>query len=302
MNDLDTKPDEINLELKRTYFGGGANAGAKNRNRNHKGKKGPYRSNPSSKRKLLLTAASLSLLIVLAALLFIFYPEITARDKAAGNVPEERSTSPGEKDIPAARPQPAAQDFVPMVPAIPADGYETLLFDFEENEQGWDIPAWALNLRDHVALSAEISDDRASHGTSSLEVRVDFPKDKWSAALVELQQFLNMENFEMISVDIFNPERSKVLKGMIILTQGEDWEFNEMSRPFRLDPGEWTTVYADISENSLDWRRKKIGPHFRKDIRKIAVRIESSRNRYRGPVYIDNIKLHEDRTDFMNSL
>jgi hypothetical protein len=89
---------------------------------------------------------------------------------------------------------------------------------------------------------------------------------------------------------------------MIILTQGEDWEFNEMSRPFRLDPGEWTTVYADISENSLDWRRKKIGPHFRKDIRKIAVRIESSRNRYRGPVYIDNIKLHEDRTDFMNSL
>ena len=38
---------------------------------------------------------------------------------------------------------------------------EKVLFSFEKDTQGWEIPEWALELQDHVAKSIEASKDFA---------------------------------------------------------------------------------------------------------------------------------------------
>jgi len=181
----------------------------------------------------------------------------------------------------------------PMVPALVSDSQEYILFDFEKDAEGWGIPAWALNMRDHVAESIEQTSKFSSSGNGSLKIRADFPKKQWSAAVVEIQNFLNLKNFDMISADIYFPSnRSKVLRGKFILTVGDDWGFSEMSRTFRIEPGKWTTISANISEKSIDWKNKKIpDDSFKSDIRKVAIRIESTKDRYSGPIYIDNIRV-----------
>jgi len=43
---------------------------------------------------------------------------------------------------------------------------------------------------------------------------------------------------------------------------------------------------------SYDWKRTVPDESFRADVRKIVVRIESNRRPiYKGPVYIDNVKI-----------
>ena len=67
-----------------------------------------------------------------------------------------------------------------------------------------------------------------------------------------------------------------------------------MSRGIRLQPGEWTTISARLTEDSMDWKRTKVTEEFKSDVRKIAIRIESDRIPYFGPIYIDNLRLSSD--------
>ena len=64
-----------------------------------------------------------------------------------------------------------------------------------------------------------------------------------------------------------------------------------MSRSFDLKPGEWTTVEGDLMPGSIDWRRVQVDEAFRKDIRKIDIRVYSNNKpAYTGPIYIDNVR------------
>ena len=82
------------------------------------------------------------------------------------------------------------------------------------------------------------------------------------------------------------------LRAKLILTVGEDWQWTEMSRLVKLEPGEWTTVSASLAAGSSDWRRTQVTEEFRSDIRKLGIRIESNmRPVYSGPIYIDNVRL-----------
>ena len=181
-------------------------------------------------------------------------------------------------------------------PAVPSGApitEERTLFSFEGDEQGFEIPFWAQDKEDHVAESLEVSEEVASDGTMSLKIDCDFPGGMWSAGLVELEQYLNFEPYRQIAVDIYLPKDAPLgLRAKMILTYGEGWTFTEMNRVIPLIPGEWVTVKASVEPGSYDWKKVIPDETFRRDIRKLVVRIESNRQPvYKGPVYIDNIRI-----------
>lgn len=169
---------------------------------------------------------------------------------------------------------------------------ERTFYDFENDLNGWEIPMWAIGKSDHVAKDMLVSKEFASKGDTSMKIMADFPGGIWSATLVEIQQYLDLSSYRVISVDIYLPAGAPIgLNAKIILTVGSNWKFVEMSRSFPLIPGEWLKVTANIEPGSYDWKRVVPDEAFAQDIRKIAVRIESNRKpKYTGPIYIDNVR------------
>ena len=170
---------------------------------------------------------------------------------------------------------------------------EKVLFGFEKDTQGWEIPEWAIDQQDHVAKSVEASKDFAKEGKGSLKIIAAFPGKAWTAALVEDFEYFDWTPYKSISADLYIPKEAPVgLKGKIILTVGENWKFIEMARSVPLVPGEWVTVTGNLLPGSEDWKRTVVDDNFRKDVRKVAIRVESNKKpEYNGPIYIDNIRL-----------
>ena len=166
------------------------------------------------------------------------------------------------------------------------------IYTFEHDAEGWEIPEWASEKRDHVAKSlSKTLDGLSSNGTGSLKLEARFPGSGWTAALIEVQQYLNLDGFDAIAADIYLPAKAPDnLRGKFILTVGDGWKFVEMSKNTKLLPGEWTRVVANISEKSPDWKRIVVDDTFKTDIRKVAIRIESNKSSYSGPIYIDNVQ------------
>jgi hypothetical protein len=96
-------------------------------------------------------------------------------------------------------------------------------------------------------------------------------------------------------VDVLLPKEAPLgLRARVILTVGESWKWSESNKAFPLTPGEWTVMKLDLTPNSANWR-KYLTDEFRSDIRKMGIRIESNgKIEYKGPVYIDNVKLSEE--------
>ena len=171
---------------------------------------------------------------------------------------------------------------------------ERTYYDFETVDlYGWEVPQWALGKSDYVAKSAVHSGEVASKGKASMKVDADFPGGLWTAALVEIQQYLDLSNYRVIRADIYLPPDAPIgLKAKMILTVGDNWKFVEMSRSIPLVPGEWSTITANIEPGSYDWKRVVPDENFAEDVRKIAIRIESNRKpKYVGTVYIDNVRV-----------
>jgi len=170
---------------------------------------------------------------------------------------------------------------------------EKVIFGFEKDTQGWEIPEWALEQEDHVAKTVEISKDFAKEGKESLKVVSVFPGKIWTASIIEDFEYFDWTPYKAISADIYLPKEAPVgLKAKIILTVGEGWKFTEMARSTALVPGEWVTVTANLMPGSEDWKKMVVDDNFRKDVRKIAIRVESNKKpEYKGPFYIDNVRL-----------
>ncbi|MFH1305207.1 MAG: glycan-binding surface protein [Candidatus Omnitrophota bacterium] len=170
---------------------------------------------------------------------------------------------------------------------------ETVLFDYENGLEGWEVPDWAYEKPDHVQKAIAPSDMYSSSGNFSLEMDVDFPGGRWTGAIVEIMQFFDWTDYSKIACDIYIPEDApRGLKSVIILTVGDAWKWVEMSRSYDLVPGEWTTLTADLTPGSIDWRRVQVDDAFRQDVRKIDIRVHSNNKpAYTGPIYIDNIRV-----------
>jgi len=169
----------------------------------------------------------------------------------------------------------------------------TLLYDFEENTEGWEIPAWTFDKSDHVGKKLQKVNETASSGSGCLKLQADFPGGMWTAALIEISHFIDIKDYDFISADIYLPDQCPSgLRAKFIFTVGNDWRFTEMSRSLRLVPGKWTTIAADISNLSRDWKKTAMDSNIKSDVRKIAIRVESGgKPVYSGPIYIDNVRL-----------
>jgi hypothetical protein len=172
---------------------------------------------------------------------------------------------------------------------------EKIIFSFEEENEGWEIPDWALEKEDYVADSLNINTTYASEGKSSLELMANFPGGAWTSAYIEVQEYFDWTPYESISVDVYLPYTAPAgLRGKIVLTVGENWLWTEMSRSVPLEPGKWTLITADLKAGSTDWKKLVHTDSFRTDVRKLDIRIESNmKPAYQGPIYIDNIRLSE---------
>jgi hypothetical protein len=174
-----------------------------------------------------------------------------------------------------------------------AKAEEKVLFGYEKDAQGWDIPEWALEQEDHVARSVAQSNEMAKEGTGSLKVVAEFPGKIWSGAIVEDFEYFDWTPYKGVAVDIYLPkEAPQGLKAKIILTVGESWKFTEMARSVPLNPGAWTTISANLMPGSEDWKKTIVDDNFRRDVRKVAVRVESNKKpEYKGAFYIDDFRL-----------
>lgn len=184
-----------------------------------------------------------------------------------------------------------AQPALAQEPALPEG---LVMFDFEEGLAEWVIPEWAMESTDYVGKELLASKDFASNGEGAAQLLVDFPgQGKWTGGYVEIEMHVvDWTPFSELAADVYLPYNvPSGLKGRLILTVGDKWEWTEMNRPVALKPDQWTTVKANLKPGSMDW---KFFPdeNFRKDIRKVGIRLESDRApAYKGPVFIDNIRL-----------
>lgn len=169
-----------------------------------------------------------------------------------------------------------------------------IIHDFEHGLHEWGIPDWERTNEFYGAGELATSKDFASHGTSSMMLTADLPgAGTWTGAYAEIEMHVtDWTPYAALAVDVYVPYNAPVgLQSRLILTVGEQWTWTEMNRGILLPPGQWTTITAKLVPGSMDW---KFFPDdaFRKDIRKIGVRIESDKGpTYRGPVFIDNVRL-----------
>lgn len=199
-----------------------------------------------------------------------------------------------KEEAPAAKKAAPAVEKEAPVPSTAPITEERTFYDFETADlNGWEVPMWAVDKTDYVAKSVALSNEVAASGEGSMEVITEFPGGMWSAALVEIQQYLDLSKYRVIKADIYLPEGAPVgLKAKIILTVGDNWKFVEMSGSTPLIPGEWVTVTGNIEPGSYDWKRVVPDEKFAQDVRKIAIRVESNRTPiYAGPIFIDNIRV-----------
>ena len=170
---------------------------------------------------------------------------------------------------------------------------ELELFGFEDGLQEWVIPAWEAAAPDYAGRRLDISREMMSHGASALQLLVDFTGERWTGAYVEREMYVtDWRPYRILAVDVYlPPEAPEGLKARIILTTGDQWRWTEQNRALPLEPGLWTTVRADLMPDSVDWAFFP-DETFRRDIRKIGVRIEAERGTvYHGPVHLDDIRL-----------
>lgn len=264
-----TKKDRIDSELAKTYF-------QSSKEKRPRGKKVKSVKSERSGRKMMPIVMPLIVAVIFFASLYVLItkaPRTPLKD-ITGSAPKE------------------TKSYTASAPASKIKN-EKVLYDFETGENGWEIPAWAFEKPDHVATSISTSKAISSRGKRSLKLDSNFPGGMWTASLTEIQHYLDLSNYETVSVDIYlPPDAPEGLRAKIILSVGEDWRFTEMSRSIKLTPGEWTNITASIREDSTDWKRTKVDEAFKSDVRKIAIRIESNRKPvYTGPVYIDNFRV-----------
>ncbi|MFH1797739.1 MAG: hypothetical protein ABH844_00100 [Candidatus Omnitrophota bacterium] len=166
------------------------------------------------------------------------------------------------------------------------------LSGFEKTLEGWELPEWTLQKNSYSASSIARSTAFASKGNASVALSLNFPGTEWTRALIENEEYFNFKDFDVILVDIYLPKTAPHrLRGSFVFTTGDSWTFMEMARGRRLKPGQWTTIAANISAGSTDWKSAHIDEAFRQDIHKIALKIESVNVPYSGSVYIDNIRV-----------
>jgi len=213
--------DAIDRELTKTYFGATPNKNVPDKNIP---KKNIQRIHLVMLGIVSIVVITLSCAVFITA--YLFYNDkkrINAVDEMQADMEKIYRTSP---------PAPPEKKIITYTTPVDRPLKEgVILYGFEQGLDGWDIPGWALEKPDHVARDFKRTTSEASEGEGSLEIQTEFSKEQWTAALVEIPHFLDLNKYDRISSDLFIPAEAPTgLKAKLIFTIGEDWAFIEIPR------------------------------------------------------------------------
>lgn len=293
MNEKNVR-DEIDRELSRTFFGG-----ASLNTKPEQAPLPPALPVKTPKTRNIVIACVVTAMILLCGAWFLVENSVTVRvairiQRRPVPIPEVKASRSDKRPAVSL----AGIEGIHAKPSYSKEQSKNdkTVYDFENTEEGWEIPAWEKDKTDHVASGLRAVEGVSAKGKGSLELYADFPGKGWTGALAEISQYLDLVPYDALSVDIYIPPTCPPgLRAKIILTVGEDWKFVEMSRGTKLTAGKWTTITASLADGSGDWRKVKVDAAFRADVRKIAVRVESEKAQYKGPIYIDNVRVHNSQ-------
>ncbi|MFA6636751.1 MAG: hypothetical protein WCV56_06590 [Candidatus Omnitrophota bacterium] len=180
---------------------------------------------------------------------------------------------------------------------------EDIHFSFDAGMEGWNIPEWTDSYPDYVAVEVLSSTETVKSGTGALEVVCDFPGNRWAAALVELNEDMDLSLYDTISADVYIPKAAPkgFFKARFAITAGIGWHFIEMREAVDLIPGKWVTLKVKIEKEETtvsEWRGrgdKRLSKHL-DQVKKVAIRIEYNAapphtigGKFKGSVFIDNV-------------
>jgi len=192
-----------------------------------------------------------------------------------------------------------------MLMAGAAAAAEPINYDFKNGPDGWMIPDWAMEQKDCVGKSVEVSTDEAFGGTHALKIMTAYPGNDWTAAVIENDREVTLKGYKHITDRVYIPKKAKtdLLYGRIIVTAGP-WFFIQMRTPVHLERGKRTEIKVPPDDGErgelLLWQCNNsdecLLAHLDR-VRKIALCIKynvSAKNqgpKYNGPVYADDITI-----------
>lgn len=175
---------------------------------------------------------------------------------------------------------------------------DTVMYGFEKNAQGWEIPDWSLDKDDYGLQVISLNEEVAKEGTSSLKLHVDFIPEEWNAGIVEVEEYFDLTNSNKLSCDLYIPKDApRDMEARITLTVGDDFYWIQMTETIALYPGRWITLTANLRNNNSNWRHNddivRLTEERKANVRKIGVRVESDGIQYKGAIYIDNVRAYK---------
>ncbi|MFH1665099.1 MAG: hypothetical protein ABIA77_03020 [Candidatus Omnitrophota bacterium] len=170
------------------------------------------------------------------------------------------------------------------------------VYNCEQDVQNWEIPDWSVWEDDYVFPVLAIDKNFSNRAELGLKLTVSFPAEEWRAGIVETEGFFDLTLYRKLVCDIYLPRSApKGIWARIIIVSGNEYLWIEMVDPVFLTPGRRTTVSGNLKYGNRAWRYSgeatMMTDELKSDIRKIAIRVESDGAAYKGPVYIDRIKL-----------
>jgi len=170
------------------------------------------------------------------------------------------------------------------------------IYNCEQFIHNWRTPEWSTQREDHIISEMYVDKSFSRDGGVSLKLVVDFPGQEWRAGIVETEGEFDLTIYKSFSCEVYLPKNAPSgIEARLIFVTGENYIWFEMEKPISLDPGRKTKLFASLRRGVRCWsdgdKTMRLTDELKSEIRKLAIRIESNKARYQGPVYIDNIRL-----------
>ncbi|MDP8259011.1 MAG: hypothetical protein P9L90_06295, partial [Candidatus Aadella gelida] len=160
----------------------------------------------------------------------------------------------------------------------------------------WKIPEWSESKSNYSSPILAVDENFSYKGISNFKLNLSFSGDEWNAGIVEANGIFDLTLHKTMEFEVYLPENApkKGLMVRVAIVSGDDYKWFEMGVPVEIKAGKRTTVRANFKNGNYEWKSAKsmrrMSDRIKSDIKKIAIRVESNYARYKGPVYVDNIR------------
>jgi hypothetical protein len=198
--------------------------------------------------------------------------------------------------------QEQTSNIVLLPPQGMADAPPVLLYGFEQDIEGWNLPDWPdANKNDKGQVVQPIcSDEESSEGHRSLKMTFHIAPARASQGFVGVHPLSDWTMLRRVRMDVYLPPNAPAGLTAHFYMMQDGWHWRESTPRIALKPGQWTTLETPLvgSGVAAEWGCSE--KEFRAglpDVLDFGIRIgneEPNRVGYSGPVYIDNVRAEAD--------